>query len=112
MVKKKYAHFLIYINDLVDELKSIVKLFADDVKLISSLNTDNKRLELQDDLNRIMKWSELWLIKLNAKKCKVMHFGLGNPRCNYVLQENNLDVELAKSELEKDLGVYIASNLK
>ena len=104
--------FLIYINYLADQIRSSLKLFADDVKLISSLDSANKQLIVQDDLNTITNWSEAWLIKFNVNKCKVMHFGLGNSRFEYVLRDNNLDIKLTKSELEKDLGVYISSNLK
>ena len=74
--------FLIYINDLADQIRSSLKLFADDVKLISSLDSANKQLIVQDDLNTITNWSEAWLIKLNVNKCKVMHFGLGNSNSN------------------------------
>ncbi|XP_076038459.1 uncharacterized protein LOC143023741 [Oratosquilla oratoria] len=37
-----------------------------------------------------------------------MHFGHGNPRTNYKLGERNLD----KSTVEKDLGVFVSTDLK
>ena len=40
-------------------------------KLISTTSHN----ELQDDINRLIKWSKKWELKFNTSKCKVMHFG-------------------------------------
>ena len=46
--------FLIYINDLSDDLVSIVKLFADDVSLLSVVHDSNTSAnELNNDLQKI-----------------------------------------------------------
>ena len=50
--------FLIYINDLTDVVKSMVKLFADDTKLYSMVNNQQEAEELQTDLDNICMWSE------------------------------------------------------
>ena len=50
--------FLIYINDLLDSLTSVVKLFADDTSYFSvahDINTSVK--ELNEDLNKINNWA-------------------------------------------------------
>ena len=50
--------FLIYINDLSDNLTSNAKLFADETSLISvvhDVNTSAK--ELNDDLKKINDWA-------------------------------------------------------
>ena len=33
---------------------------------------------LQDDLDKLVKWSEKWQILLNFGKCKCIHIGHGN----------------------------------
>ena len=49
--------FLIYINDLADDLSSNVKLFADDTSLFSVVHDVNASArELNDDLKKINKW--------------------------------------------------------
>ena len=32
---------------------------------------------LQDDLNKLVAWSDKWLLKFNPEKCKVLHIGHG-----------------------------------
>ena len=47
-------------------------------------------------------------MELNESKCKVMHLGKKNPLNKYIINR----VVLAKTDLEKDLGVWIGSDLK
>ena len=54
--------FLIYINDLEDSITSNVLKFADDTKLFRKVNTDGDKQHLQNDLDRLVKWSEKWQI--------------------------------------------------
>ena len=54
--------FLIYINDLDDSITSNVLKFADDTKLFRKVNTDGDKQHLQNDLDRLVKWSEKWEI--------------------------------------------------
>ena len=51
--------FVLFVNDLPDELKNATKLFADDLKLI--VNASNK-LKTNEDLSKLEKWESLWLI--------------------------------------------------
>ena len=67
--------FVLFVNDLPDELKNATKLFADDLKLI--VNASNK-LKTNEDLSKLEKWESLWLIKFNPIKCKVMHLAYNN----------------------------------
>lgn len=99
--------FLIYINDLPDVVHNIVKLFADDTKLYSVVNTSNQQEQLQDDINNLSEWSDKWLLKFNISKCKHLHLG---PENNYTYTMNNETVTTCNTE--KDLGVYIDNKLK
>ena len=50
--------FLIYINDLPNELKSNAKLFADDTSLFNIANDENGSVNvLNSDLSLISKWA-------------------------------------------------------
>ena len=53
-------------------------------------------------------WSNKWSIKFNESKCKVMHIGKNNAKFEY--QMNNS--ELSVTDLEKDLGILVSSDLE
>ena len=64
-----------YINDLLDEIISKGKLFADDAKIFRPIKYAQDIEILQNDLLKLQNWSEKWLLQFNEKKCKVMHVG-------------------------------------
>ena len=58
--------FLIYINDLSDNLSSNVKLFADDTSLFSVIHDINVSAgELNEDLKKISEWAFQWKMIFN-----------------------------------------------
>jgi hypothetical protein len=91
--------FVLFINDLPDSVKSKVKLFADDLKLIGNA-ADNRTI--REDICELEIWESMWLLRFNPSKCKVMHLDFNkNPEVEYILD----DVKLDTLDLEKDLGV-------
>ena len=61
---------VLFINDLPDNIKSAIKVFADDVKLIGNANSQSDILR---DLEELEHWEKLWLLSFNVDKCKVVH---------------------------------------
>ena len=58
--------FLIYINDLHDEIIPICNIFADDKSLFSNaLDINKSATELNSDLKKISQWVYQWKIKFN-----------------------------------------------
>ena len=52
---------LVYINDLIDNLESPVKLFADDISLFSTVSDSSKSDKLLNDyLQKISDWTFRW----------------------------------------------------
>ena len=100
--------FLIYINDLDDSITSNILKFADDTKLFRKVNTDGDKQHLQNDLDRLVKWSEKWQILFNFGKCKCLHTGHGNLDVNYKMGDTVLGTTLK----ENDLGVTISADMK
>ncbi len=39
--------------------------------------------KLQDDIDKLVKWSEKWQMLFNFGKCKCLHIGPGNTSMNY-----------------------------
>ena len=100
--------FVIYINDLPKRLKNIIKMYADDTKILASIQSEADRARLQKDLDELMEWIKEWQLQLNDGKCKVMHTGINNPNFNYQINGKNL----SESYEEKDLGIIFQSGLK
>ena len=55
--------FILYINDLPDNVVSMCKIFADDTKIYS--NTLNQ-YALQQDIYSLFNWSRKWQFPFNA----------------------------------------------
>ena len=63
--------FLIYSNDLADDLSSNVKLFADDASLFSVVHDVNAAArELNDDLKKMNKWAFQWKMSFKPDPSK------------------------------------------
>ena len=58
--------FLIFINDLPDNIRSSVRLFADDCVLYMNIKTLTDCQILQDDLNRLGQWETDWQMKFKG----------------------------------------------
>ena len=61
--------FLIFINDLPDNIRSSVRLFADDCVLYRNIKSPIDCQILQDDLNSLSQWETDWQMKFNVAKC-------------------------------------------
>ena len=96
--------FLIYINDLDDDITSKVLKFADDTKVSRKIKSDADTQQLQDDLNKLTKWSEKWQMLFNYGKCKCLHTGHGNEDAQYTNGDTTVK--------EKDLGLTISADMK
>ena len=64
--------FLLYINDLPDNVTSNVYMFADDTKIYRPMTSHEDTTILQNDLDCLQSWSAKWLLNFNLHKCKVM----------------------------------------
>ena len=53
---------LVYINDISSSIVSTTKLYADDTSLLHRITDINSKIELQNDLNTIDKWSKQWAV--------------------------------------------------
>ena len=65
--------FLIYINDLPDEVCSKVRLFADDTALYLTMESEDSGSTLQSDLDILSMWETRWDMEFNPTKCHVVH---------------------------------------
>ena len=92
--------FLVYINDLEEGVTGNILKFADDTKLFTKTKEIGEKKNLQDDIDKLVKWSEKWQMLFNFGKCKCLHIGPGNTSI------------LSTTVKEKDLGVTMNANMK
>ena len=59
---------LLYINDITKPIKSTIRFYADDTLMYRVINSMDDCLSLQNDLNSLVNWSNLWQIKFNTGK--------------------------------------------
>jgi hypothetical protein len=58
--------FLIYINDLPENIQYSAKLFADDCLLYREVNTTSDTNKLHEDLDMLQKWESKWQMQINV----------------------------------------------
>ena len=102
--------FVLYVKYLSDIVSLKVKLFADDTKLYNGVQKGSSEGNdaIQNDLKNLKVWSDTWLLRFNAGKCKSMYLGSDNPETTYVLGGE----EIVTAKEEKDLGVYLTDDCK
>ena len=71
--------FLIFINDLPDDILSKLAIYADDTTVYSCLGRTNdvfdkleRAAELEVDLCTVVEWGDKWLVSFNASKTKFL----------------------------------------
>ena len=101
--------FLIYINDLEESLKhSILRIFADDSKIVKEVTSENDHQKLQEDLDLAMTWATDNNMELNEEKFKLLQYGKDEFKTAYAISKNK---PLNKDEDVKDLGIFLSETL-
>jgi len=78
---------------------------------LQRMSSDTDSYLLQEDLDNIERCCQKWLLKLHPEKCKVMHVG-HSYQTTYSMENSGSPKILQQTEEEKDLGVFITSDLK
>jgi len=67
--------FIVFINDMCNCIpgSTVLKLFANDAKLYTTVSGDGTCGDLQTCLSTVFKWSESQQLRLAPHKCAVMH---------------------------------------
>ena len=104
--------FVIYINDLPWGLNNTAQLFADDTKLYGKSDSREEQQTIQEDLQTLQQWSNLWLLAFHPDKCHSIKIGKKKSEAEYHLEDKNgIKTALKESTTEKDLGVIVDNQL-
>ena len=108
--------FLLYINDLSDDVICDIAIYADDTTLCSKCDQASDlwqqlelASELESDLRDTVDWGKKWLVDFNAGKTQLVSFDRSN-------NNSSIDVKMDGSVLEekssfKMLGLTFSSKL-
>ena len=103
--------FLIFINDFPENIRSSVRLFADDCVLYRNIKSPMDCQILQDDLNSLAQWETDWQMKFNIAKCHSMRVIRHPPdkqiQFDYALHQQRLE----QVQSVKYLGITISDDL-
>ncbi|CAM5129309.1 unnamed protein product [Eretmochelys imbricata] len=99
--------FSIFISDLDNGTESTLIKFEDTTKLGGVASGLEERIKIQNDLDKLEKWTEVNRMKFNKDKCKVLHLGRNNQLHTYKMGNDCL----GRSTVERDLGVIMDHKL-
>ena len=76
--------FLLYINDLLENIHSQVRLTTDDTAIYITINNHSDSDTLQQDLDTLQTWERLWGMDFNPSKCQVLHISKSRHPAQYI----------------------------
>ena len=106
--------FLIYINDLPDNIQSACKIFTDDISLFSHVfNKDTSQDELNNDLQKVSDWAFQWKMQFNPDPNKQAQELIFSKKAE---SNNSLPLTFNKTEVrtcqsQKHLGLILDERL-
>ena len=90
--------FILYMNDIVQDIESDILIFADDTSLFASgLDPVDTVNQLNRDLLKISSWAKKWKVVFNAKKSKDIIFSKHVLNNSPPLQFDGLNIERANT---------------
>ena len=102
--------FVVYINDLLDNISSNGLLYADDTKIFRQIDSKYDAEALQSDIKKLEEWTDKWLLRFHPDKCHVLSLGkIENTQHTH--RYRICDEEMEHVFEEKDLGVTFDSNM-
>ena len=101
--------FLLYINDLPENIQSQVSLFADDTAVYLTVTNMQDNQVLQSDLESLQHWERFWDVEFNPGKCQVIHitYSKSPVKSSYFMHNQ----ELESVDAAKYLSVTISKDL-
>ena len=102
--------FLMFINDIHENIASTTRLFADDCLIYNTIKSSADEQQLQEDLNKMVVWAQTWGMRFNPSKCKTMRITRRrNPDpTTYTM----MGVDLEKTNNIQYLGVQFQHDLR
>lgn len=103
--------FSLHINDILENINSEIRLFADDCVCYRTIDTINDCIKLQEDIDKLGAWARKWGMRFQPIKCNMMKL------TRKIKHHVDYEYKLEGSTLQfvdtiKYLGVNISSDLR
>ena len=99
--------FTIFVNTIEKGIDSKVLKFADDAKVLRTVENGQNQDAFQSDLDRMLTCSEDWQMKFSLRNVRSCTQGECLAKCSYEIDCQTLQ----QTEMEKDLGVIVKVSL-
>lgn len=101
--------FILFINDLLMQIKCPILAYADDIKIYTEISSDADIDNLQHNLDVFVAWCDRYRLQLNVEKCCSVSYTRSSSRN---LQTYHIGNNILSSKVEiRDLGVTFDSAL-
>ena len=102
--------FIVFINDILTDINSTIKLFADDTSLYLIVDDPQETAQtLNDDLVKLHAWSTKWLVNFNPQKTETMTISrkLNKPHQPNLIMNNTIIITVTE---HKHLGLQLSDD--
>lgn len=101
--------FLIFINDIVNEVPVKIKLYADDCVIYSEISNVTDQIILNSAFYNIVKWCDLWQMSINFDKTVFMR--ITHKKKPLLFNYSTASFTLSEVTNIKYLGIWITNDL-
>jgi hypothetical protein len=96
--------FLIYINDIPDDVTSTIRFFADDCVIYRPVGTSEDHILLHKDIDTLVQWSETWQMEFNVKKGTIMQFTSSKKKNSFHYTIKGESLEIVHHKVQSPVG--------
>ena len=102
--------FLIFLNDIENDIQSNISLFADDVSLLKNFkNYIDLEQTLNSDLNTLDNWALKWGMEFNPSKTEIMIFSNNKIKSKPNITFKGINLKQVPSH--KHLGIHLSEDM-
>ena len=105
--------FLMYIQDLSEEITANMKIFVDDAKMKAKVNTEEDVEEMQKNIDKLFDWEDSNKMKCNGAKFQVLRYGknteIKEDTCYF---SKGMDDVISQFDHLRDLGIILTDDAK
>ena len=102
--------FLMYINDMPENIQSNIRLFADDTIMYLTITNQSDCQDLQRDLLKLEIWEREWLMAFNPDKCEVIRITKAQDPVIFDYQLHGITLQTTKMQNTYDSTYQMTSH--